>query len=253
MINHMTTLGFQMQSEDDFLGLANRAYEQGTLMQTEQGAYMLLRAGGGAELWLQLNREGVAIGMHPHFTGAGLMTIGIEAEARHEDANELDGTFYAWAGATPENPGHGLYAFMFDLPDRDRYGPLAHPALRQVQLAAFAHEIAVFENAAAFERDQLERRPGSLPLSPQSFVPQGLTEESGELISTAQISGTVLRAGWVQNEVSGIYFQWALVRTLGGDIDVVADERLVGEREIQEGEILSGTFWLSGRLAEPQH
>ncbi|OWA33469.1 hypothetical protein B9G55_22675 [Saccharibacillus sp. O16] len=252
MINHMTTLGFQMQGEDDFLSLANYAYEHGTLMQTEQGAYVLLRVGGGAELWLQLNREGVAIGMHPHFTGAGLMQIGIEAEARHEDANELDGTFYAWAGATPERPSHGLYAFLFDLPDRDRYGALAHPLVRQVQLAAFAHELNVFEDAGAYERDQLERRPGQLPLSPQSFIPQGLTEQGGDLIATAWIAGEVRRAGWIKNELSGVYFQWALVRTLGGDIDVVADERLVGEREIQEGDILSGTFWLSGRLVEAQ-
>ncbi|GGO08251.1 hypothetical protein [Saccharibacillus kuerlensis] len=248
MINHMTMLGFQMQDEEDFLKLADHAYKNGTLIQTPQGAYVQFQAGGGAELWLQLNREGVAIGMHPHFTGAGLMQIGIEGELQHEEANELDGTFYAWAGAKPGHPGEGLYAFLFDVPDRDRYGSITTSMIRQVQLSAFAHELKVFSNEADYFAYQLERSAGGLILTTETFESTGLNDQGGEPGSTAAFTGRVLRAGWVRNEMTGLYFQWALVRTLGGDIDVVADERLVGEREIQEGDILSGSFWLSGRL-----
>lgn len=248
MINHMTMLGFRMQEEEDFLQLANYAYAHGTLMQTRQGAYVRLEAGGGAELWLQLNSEGVAIGMHPHFTGAGLMEIGIEAEVMREDANEMDGTFYAWAG--PGKPGEGLYSFVFDLPDRDTYGPLTQPLLQHVQLAAFAHELNLFANEVEYEHYQLSQSLTAQIVPARHFVSTGLNDNGGEAVSTAVFSGTVLRSGWVKNELSGSYFQWVLVRTLGGDIDVVADERLVGEREVREGDILSGTFWLSGRLVE---
>ncbi|WP_172254325.1 hypothetical protein [Saccharibacillus deserti] len=250
MINHMTTLGFHMQEEEDFLKLADYAYKNGTPIRTPQGSYVRLQAGGGAELWLQLDREQVAIGMHPHFTGAGLMQVGIEGELRREEANELDGTFYAWAGAEAGRPGEGLYAFLFDLPDRDVYGSLTTPMIRSVQLSAFAHELTVFSNEADYYSYQLERSSGGLVLQTETFVATGLNDQGGEPGSTAAFSGRVLRAGWIKNEMSETYFHWALVRTLGGDIDVVADERLVGGREIREGDILTGSFWLSGRLVE---
>ncbi|NGZ76965.1 hypothetical protein [Saccharibacillus alkalitolerans] len=251
MINHMTTLGFHLQEEEELLDLADYAYKNGTPFETEKGIYVRLEAGGGAELWLQLNREQVAIGMQPHFTGAGLMEIGIEGEVQREEANELDGTFYAWAG--PGRPGEGLYSFVFDLPDRDRYGPLTQPILQHVQLAAFAHELNVFGSEAEYNLFRLGQSPGEPIAPPESFVSNGLTEHGGQPISTAAFGGRVLRAGWMKNELTGLRFHWALVRTLGGDIDVVADERLVGEREIREGGILSGTFWLSGRLIPADH
>lgn len=250
MINHMTTLGFQMQDEEDFLKLADHAYKNGTLIETGQGAYVQFQAGGGAELWLQLNHEGVAIGMHPHFTGAGLMQVAVEGELQREEANELDGTFYAWAGAKPGHPGEGLYAFLFDVPDRDRYGILTASTIRSVQLAAFAHELNVFSTETDFWQHRMERSTEGLILTTETFVSTGLNDQGEEPASTADFTGRVLRAGWIKNELSGLYFHWALVRTLGGDIDVVADERLVEGREIHEGDILSGSFWLSGRLSE---
>ncbi|MCQ4088377.1 hypothetical protein [Saccharibacillus sp. JS10] len=247
-MNHMTMLGFQMQEEDDFLELANTVYERGNLIRTAKGAYVRFEAGGGAELWLQLNAEGVAIGMQPHFTGAGLMRIGIEAEVMREEGSELDGTFYAWA--EPENAGEKLYSFVFDLPDRDHYGPLTQPMLQYVQLAAFAHDINVFANEVEYEHYQLSQSLVAPIIPAQSFLSTGLNDDGGEDISTAKFSGTVLRAGWIKNELTGRYFQWALVRTYGGDIDVVADETLIEGREIHEGDVLNGTFWLSGRLVE---
>ncbi|MNN72218.1 hypothetical protein D3C81_1882320 [compost metagenome] len=49
------------------------------------------------------------------------------------------------------------------------------------------------------------------------------------------------------NELSGRSFIWSLVKTLGGEIDVVTDEELISN-EIKVGGIISGSFWLSGKF-----
>ena len=50
-----------------------------------------------------------------------------------------------------------------------------------------------------------------------------------------------------RNTVTGNPFRWALVDTLGGTFDVVIDPELLPDPP-RVGNILSGWFWLSGRL-----
>jgi hypothetical protein len=47
--------------------------------------------------------------------------------------------------------------------------------------------------------------------------------------------------------VTGNRFWWALVDTLGGTYDVVIDPELLPDSP-RAGNILSGWFWLSGRI-----
>jgi hypothetical protein len=49
------------------------------------------------------------------------------------------------------------------------------------------------------------------------------------------------------NELTGCSFCWALVKTLGGTVDVVVDPALL-EATPRVGSIVKGVFWLSGRL-----
>ena len=56
-----------------------------------------------------------------------------------------------------------------------------------------------------------------------------------------------MRAERKRNEESGGEFLWAAVDTLGGTYDVVADPSLL-EIVPPPGSVLSGTFWLSGRV-----
>ena len=51
------------------------------------------------------------------------------------------------------------------------------------------------------------------------------------------------------NQLSGENFYRFLIETLGGEIDVVADPKFVPE-EPKIGGIVSGQFWLSGRIYE---
>jgi hypothetical protein len=51
------------------------------------------------------------------------------------------------------------------------------------------------------------------------------------------------------NETTGDAFWWARVRTLGGEIEVVADPVLL-TGPVTPGAVVQGSFWLSGRLPD---
>lgn len=65
--------------------------------------------------------------------------------------------------------------------------------------------------------------------------------------AAAVITGHVLSSERIKNTFTGEYFYHIKVKTLGADIDVVADPELV-DREICAGGVVSGSFWLSGRV-----
>jgi hypothetical protein len=65
----------------------------------------------------------------------------------------------------------------------------------------------------------------------------------------ALIAGHVLEADARRNEVTGKPFCWALIDTLGGTYDAVIDPGLL-HRFPRTGDIVSGWFWLSGRLPD---
>jgi hypothetical protein len=49
------------------------------------------------------------------------------------------------------------------------------------------------------------------------------------------------------NAISRTQYWWALVETIGGTFDVVIDPDLLSDQP-RPGNVVSGWFWLSGRL-----
>ena len=94
-----------------------------------------------------------------------------------------------------------------------------------------------------------------LSFASQSFIPSGLISPSGDPVDPpephALFVGHVVEAEQRHNAVTGRPFWWALVETIGGTFDVVIDPELLDEQP-RPGHVLSGWFWLSGRLQEPQ-
>ena len=79
----------------------------------------------------------------------------------------------------------------------------------------------------------------------------------------ALITGHIIKAEKKINEIMGNYFYWALVRTVEGlEMDVVIEpSKLLGNDDgsginnndpipmtLQEGGVIQGCFWLSGRV-----
>ena len=63
--------------------------------------------------------------------------------------------------------------------------------------------------------------------------------------------GIIKTAEKRKNSVTGLDFYYALVKTLGGEIDVVISPDLIKDGIVlQKDYILSGHFWLSAKISD---
>jgi hypothetical protein len=141
-----------------------------------------------------------------------------------------------------------LLSICFEAPDYRLQDDLVLPARRNVQVAAFAYQIDMFETEAAFDASQAT----DVKYSSKSFIPSGLFPAAKDSTVPPQalaiFTGHVIDAGKKVNGLTGVAFHWALVETAGGTYDVVIDPELLHELPTV-GSIISGSFWLSGRIS----
>jgi hypothetical protein len=158
----------------------------------------------------------------------------------------LDGAYHGWADPAGDDPESGVYPFVFDSPDFHLYPEFAYPCLVEAQIAAFAHEVQLYDTPESYYQSQTaEPQFGS-----QSFIPAGLfamQEPDQQPLAYAIMRGHVITAERRHNELADGYFHWAKVETLGGTFDVVIPPELL-EALPSPGNVISGSFWLSGRL-----
>jgi len=246
MASHFSMIGLPVASEEEMGALANRVGPLAERLAAPSGAYYRWSDPSGAELWLQENANNELIGMNPHYAGRSAVRVGLTARLPSSGPSELDGSFHGWADPAGDAPDSGCYPFVFDAPDYRLHDELSLPALKEVQIAAFAHEIAAFESEAAYEASQTD----DPMFASQSFIPSGLfasADDSTVPLARATFVGHVLAADEKINALTGHAFYWALVETFGGAYDVVIDpELLPGVPAV--GGVISGSFWLSGRI-----
>lgn len=247
MASHMSCIGIPMNSEDDFRVFLEKLFDKGTKIKTRNGTYLKWEIGDGVELWGQLDSKNMAIGMNPHFSGSSNMKVLLSNRVQRETATKLDGAFYAWANPEKEEDGSGEFPFVFDLPNLDIYDSIKIPQIIDVQLAAFAHEIQIYESEEDFDKSQ----KGELKFAAKSFIPSGLFSPNGEDTlpprAEAIFTGIIEEFKRIVNQDTGCEFYWMKVNTLGGDIDVVVDpEMLNGNLEVNG--IVQGAFWISGKI-----
>ena len=247
MPSHFASIGFHAEAEEEFLALAEQVAADCVTLEVPNGRYLRWTSSCGAELWLQVDRWNELAGMKPHFTGQPGMKVGLTRRVRQPDCSDLDGGFHAWADPASEQPEHGIYPFVFDVPDYDRHERLRVPSFSDVQIAAFAHSLVAFDSEGAF-RDAQDPE-ARFPV--ESFIPAGLFSPDGSPtdppVAFAVLSGRVLTTQSHKNPISGAGFLSARLRTLGGEIDAVVEPDLV-KGEMTPGGIVTGSFWISGRL-----
>lgn len=248
--SQFSSIGFTVSSGEDLAALASRVAERADTIDAAAGQYLKWAPASGEQLWLQVKRNGDALGMNPHFEGKSSIRVALEARITRKAHTVLDGTFLAWANppADPEGGAGGDYPFAFDCPDAATHEALALPARVTAQIAAFAQQLEVYESAAAYDTAQAAQ---GLAFGARSFIPSGLISPSGEPVtppeSHALMAGLVLEADERHNTVTGAPFWWALLDTIGGTFDIVIDPSLL-TTPIRAGNVISGWFWLSGRL-----
>src|SRR5215470_6834734 len=246
MASNFSTIGLPVASVEDMNALANRVGPLAERLAAPSGAYLHWSDPSGAEIWLQVNANNELIGMNPHYAGQSAVTVGLTARLPSQ-STELDGSFHGWADPAGDAPDSGCYPFVFDAPDYRLHEDLSLPALKEIQIAAFAHEIAAFETVAAYEASET----GDPKSASQSFIPSGLFTPAGDSTVPPQaraiFAGHVLAADEKINVLTGHAFYWALIETFGGAYDVVIDSDLLPGVPVVGG-VISGSFWLSGRI-----
>ncbi|MBK9755046.1 MAG: hypothetical protein IPO88_16380 [Nannocystis sp.] len=250
MTSHFSCIGIELESADDMEALVDRISDAAESVQVPGGMY-LVWPGDGPELWLQCDAEDQLIGMTPHFAGPTRMRLGIVAAIERPGQSELDGSFYAWANPPADDPAAGDYPLVFDCPDAAMHDELELPCVATVQLAAFAHHLEIWDSVAEFER---ARGGDDTQLSSRAFIPAGLLRQEGvedppPPVAFAIVNGHVLAAEVRENPLTGLRYQWAALATHGGTLDMVAPMAMVS-REIHEGSVISGGFWLSGQIVQ---
>ena len=217
----------------------------------------------GAELWGPLDPESKFLGIDPHFVGPSRLRMQLTKKTWHDDTHQ--GCFEGFASS--KRPGDES-----NLDDDDDYGdiplqlefdcPTYHllgedfdvPTICTVQVAAFAHEITIFDTLQDYNKycDEVKTE-GRVAFADHAFCWTGLfppDKDVQQKRSMAMFTGHVVKSDVKINEQTGEYFYWALVETLGGcQFDVVVHRNLIeGQSPPRPGCIFQGVFWLSGRI-----
>lgn len=112
-----------------------------------------------------------------------------------------------------------------------------------LQVGALAIDVAVFDDEAAFLASP-ESRAGSLQLSPEALMSPGLLGLQADAIRVEEASPTILMAGTVlaveerRNELTGVGFQYATIRSalqIGCAFPM--------ESRLRPGAVVFGTFY----------
>ena len=247
--SQFSAVGFTVTSGEDLAALASRVAERAETINAREGQYLMWAPPSGEQLWLQVKHSGDAMGMNPHFEGKSSVRVTIEARVTRESQTPLDGTFLAWANPSDDGSG-GAFPLAFDCPDAAVHEAMELPAAVVAQIAAFAQQLTVHESETAYLADQVAQ---GLSFESRSFIPSGLISPSGEPVtppeSHALFTGHVVEAEERMNAVTGESYWWALVDTQGGTFDVVIDPTLLS-KPVRAGNVVSGWFWLSGRLRD---
>ena len=251
-MSNLSDIGFPVQSEQDVNVLITETIKYVESVKCPRGFYLRFADASGAEIYLQGNNNQELIGFNPHFAGISRRKVEL-TRAIERDSSELDGGFHAWANPHGEDmETSGEYPFVFDVPNFRLDEIADFPHVREIQLTAFAsNDFEIFADEESYAANQ----ESDLKYASKSFVPVGLlaydeTDESFDFSvvrPVGKFTGEIKEFELKTNELSGEKFYWFLVETLGGEVDVVADAKLV-KITPKTGGIVSGQFWLSGIL-----
>ena len=95
MASHYSSIGFCIESDEEWFRLIERCNEMGERVENEQSHYLLWKVTDEIELVLPLDDEGNIFACHPHFAGKGRMKATLEHFYQGLEY-PLDITLLAW-------------------------------------------------------------------------------------------------------------------------------------------------------------
>jgi hypothetical protein len=272
MTDHFSVIGFKAGSAQELAGLLSMLPEKGGEPKPcRAGYYYRWHSEAGSELWIHMQKDDAppasgeradtrlaVVGVTPFFKGEGRVKVRVMRFRQRPSDNAFEGA--AFVEIEPGSQPHQCTTVaLFDLVDFACASDRAAPFITTAQITAFPHQLAVFEDEGAFQASQARE---DVKFAPKSFFASGLftpvesdggptfhDPEASEFSapSKAYFTGIVEKSELRHNPVTNQNFRWALVNTLGGSMDLVADETKIGTT-IRPGMIIQGEFWLCGRL-----
>jgi hypothetical protein len=273
MTDHFSVIGFRSSSAEELAELVGNLPNTGAFSQPcAPGYYYRWHSDSGAELWVHLAKEPGSgggsgeeklsiVGVTPFFQGSGRIPVRVMKKRQRPGDNAFEGAVFVEIEPGPR-PHQCATVALLDVVDYAVWQNRVTPFLAQAQIAAFPHELVIYKNEKDFASAQADEQ---VKFSPESFFASGLFSSSGDTggqaifhdpnakdfnaPSRAFFTGRVLSVELRRNSVTGQDFYAALVKTLGGTIDVVADPNLLDD-DLNVGCIVQSEFWLCARLIE---
>ncbi|HEY3247974.1 MAG TPA: hypothetical protein VGK88_06770 [bacterium] len=236
---------------EGYWALARRAAAEGVRAETPAGgALVRWTAGNGPEVWAQVDPGGDVVGATPYLSTSGSFRISVTGSG--EDPEErMDGWIDGWLEpAENDEPYSGVFPLRVNLVDfaLSSRRLTTYPALHTVELIALAHEVDLYDDEAAYRA-----APGEVFRLPvQSFVStahSSVDEPAPFAEATALASGIVRDAALLVNPVTDATFWRIALATQGVTLQACIAPADAGG-PVRRGQILSGGFWLLGRLLD---
>ncbi len=257
-ISHFSQAGFEVNTTDvAALSQSIQPYAEKCVPEALAGAdnICLVRDKSGAELWIGFkkleNGQLQQTSFNPAFDGEG--------RAKAEIVGDVSDPQWApFEIAVSASLAGDEVPFVFDLAD-PRQAARAKPGKTVVvSLTGFSFDAHLFKDEKGYYRARKKDGTG-IAFAANHFIPSGtFSADMGGMAGKdrptayADFAGTVLKSELRTNAAGRGRFWWALVRTHNDyTIDVVLDPAQV-KLAPTPGTVISGRFWLSGRLvAEP--
>ncbi len=253
-MSNLSDIGFPVKSEQDVNDVIMSVLPNLTQIPCPPlGFYYKFQDESGAELYLQGNQGQDILGFNPAFNAKSRRRVGLTT-AIERDTSVLDGAFKVWANPADENnpEDSGDFPFVFDMPDFRLQEDIEMQKTVDVALTAFAsNDFEIFSSEEEFEASHADQSM----FGARSFSASGLFKEGeGGTVEDvippqahANFSGEIKEFELRTNSLTEAQFYWFLLETYGGEIDVVADPKLVSA-EPKIGGIVKGSFWISGKI-----
>lgn len=248
-MNDFATIGFTTDQNwdiNEFKKTLGLAAEKGEWIKAlVDGYYIKLSGESGEEIWAQANPDKELIGGHPHFSGQS-RNIFLYQTYSNEKYSPLDASIYSHI-----QPGDSEtdYPLFIDCPDFFLHKQRKEGEKVVLQITAFAKkDIEVFDDYESYKEVHQNH------LAERALIPVGTFNPDGsEKIPTAHalFIGNILEVKQVKNSFTGIEFYYLLVRTLSAEYDVVVGLDCI-KKAPEVGNLITGIFWMSGRIVEPE-
>jgi hypothetical protein len=246
MPQHLASIGFPVQVPDDLQVYIEHALRHGQRFTTAQGSYVCWSSRSGAELWVKLDAEGQVLEVNPFFSGYSRMSVAIEERIATEASGSLETAFSGWMSGyydrsedpEPHYSYTGTIPLGFNTPNYAMYDPLKIPGVFDARLVGFAQSLQAFESVEDYYRWSQGK---NLRLSSESFFPDHNPEVN--MLCVAY----VLDCMPLVNEFTSCRYEWAWVRTYGGEIDIVAQPDQVQGKLVPGGTVM-GRLWMTGKI-----